>query len=220
MIGCSSLYAQASEIYTEGYFEYQQQDDSIVICYYFGKETEVTVPAMIAGNPVSTIASGAFTDCPEVTTIYLPDTVMTIESGAIGDGIRVVYNGNTYTPETENTPETEKAAQTPKVVESVSGGEAPASVPESSKGNIEEVEADLPEEYTTVKQADGTVKIYNAAGEEVILGENGEILTSTIEAEKETNNRLWMVFIVLIIAAGFVILILLKNKRTHKKMEA
>jgi predicted nucleic acid-binding Zn-ribbon protein len=86
--------AFAAETYTEGYFYYQVEDHSITITGYFGRDSEVTVPAMIAGDPVNTIGSGAFLNTA-AKTIYLPDTIMTIETGAIGQGISVVYDSNT-----------------------------------------------------------------------------------------------------------------------------
>ena len=79
--------------YTEGYFEYEVTDSSVTITGYFGRETDVTVPAMIAGNPVNTISTGAFINTT-VKTLNLPDTIMTIESNAIGTSIKVVYNEN------------------------------------------------------------------------------------------------------------------------------
>lgn len=86
---------RGATVYTEGYFEYQVKDGGIVICGYFGRESEVTVPASIAGYPVSVIGSGAFSDCEQVNKINLPDTVMTIQEGAIGGTQTVVYNSNT-----------------------------------------------------------------------------------------------------------------------------
>lgn len=87
------IQAQAEQIYTERYFSYKIQEESIVICEYWGRETEVTIPASIAGYPVSVIASGAFIGS-KVEKIYLPDTIMAIESNAIPLGTVVVYNSN------------------------------------------------------------------------------------------------------------------------------
>ena len=97
LLGATAL---ASSNYTEGYFAYQIEDDSVTICGYFGKESEVTVPAMIVGNPVSKIAKGAFADNTTVQKVNLPDTIMTIEEGAFASGISVVYNSNTGEPVT------------------------------------------------------------------------------------------------------------------------
>ena len=90
----------AADVYTEGYFKYRVEKDSVTICDYFGKESEVTVPARIVGNPVSKIAKGAFDDNSKVKKVNLPDTIMSIEEGAFAAGIRIVYDSNTKNPVT------------------------------------------------------------------------------------------------------------------------
>ena len=92
--------ALADEIvYTEGTLYYVVRDDSITITGCFGRDAEVTVPSMIAGTPVNTVARGAFTENSYVKTLKLPDTISKIERGAIADGIRVIYNANTDHPQ-------------------------------------------------------------------------------------------------------------------------
>ena len=49
----------AEGTYTEGYFQYEIVDEGIVITGYFGSEKTVTVPADIAGYPVSEIGEEA-----------------------------------------------------------------------------------------------------------------------------------------------------------------
>ena len=46
--------------FIHGYFRYTVENQSVTITAYYGDERVVTVPAMIGGNPVNTIASGAF----------------------------------------------------------------------------------------------------------------------------------------------------------------
>ena len=94
----AAAFASSSDVYTEGYFKYRVEKDSVTICDYFGKESEVTVPAMIVGNPVSKISKGAFADNSKVKKVNLPDTIMTIEEGAFASGIRIVYDSNTKNP--------------------------------------------------------------------------------------------------------------------------
>lgn len=89
------LTAFADQIYTEGCFEYRVEEEAVIICGYFGKETEVKVPASIAGNPVSVIARGAFSSSETVKKVQLPDTIMTIEKGAFASETQVVYGSNT-----------------------------------------------------------------------------------------------------------------------------
>lgn len=90
--------AKAGTTYTEGSLHYEVEDNSIKITQYFGSKEEETVPAMIAGYPVSTIASGAFSDATTLKKLNLPDTIMTIEKDAIAAGIQIVYNSNTSEP--------------------------------------------------------------------------------------------------------------------------
>lgn len=94
---CTAFVLAASE-YTEGYFKYRIEDSSVTIYEYFGSEKEVTVPSLIAGNPVNVIAAGAFSSESGVEKVNLPDSIMTIERNAIGQGIQVVYNSNTDNP--------------------------------------------------------------------------------------------------------------------------
>lgn len=93
-----SVQVCAEDIYTEGYLEYHLRDNIISICGYFGNESEVTVPASIAGYPVSEIGAGAFADAGTVTKVNLPDTIMRIEKGAFAGGQTVIYDSNTSDP--------------------------------------------------------------------------------------------------------------------------
>lgn len=88
----ASLTALAAE-YSEGYFHYTISDESITITDYFGDEETVTVPALIAGIPVNSIASGAFAGSG-IKVLNLPDTITSIEGGAIDIGVVINYNSN------------------------------------------------------------------------------------------------------------------------------
>ena len=90
---CAPLRAKAAEVFTNGYFQYVVEDHSVKIVSYFGTQEEVTVPNMIAGNPVNEIAKDAFAGNKDVKKVNLPDTIMTIEEGAFGEGQTVVYDG-------------------------------------------------------------------------------------------------------------------------------
>lgn len=81
-------------IYTEEYFEYYIEEESITICGYFGSEREVTIPPAIAGYPVSKLAAGAFSESDSVEMVNLPDTIMSIEEGALSGKQKVTYNSN------------------------------------------------------------------------------------------------------------------------------
>lgn len=62
----------------------------MTIIGYTGREENVTVPSMIGGYPVNTIAPEAFAGTG-VTSVVLPDTIMTVEEGAFGPGQTAVY---------------------------------------------------------------------------------------------------------------------------------
>lgn len=100
LVGVSAPAARADDtVYTEGTLYYTITNESITITGCFGKNEEIHVPAMIAGIPVNTIASGAFANNEYVKTVYLPDTISKVEPGAFGEGVRVIYNANTDHPQ-------------------------------------------------------------------------------------------------------------------------
>ena len=59
-------------------FTYEEDDGTVTILSYIGKEKSVTVPAEINGLPVTEIGESAFADS-SVTSVVLPDTVTEIE---------------------------------------------------------------------------------------------------------------------------------------------
>lgn len=85
MIGLSlkSLYVEASNYYTEGYFQYYEQDDEIVIYKYFGKEEKVVIPESIANLPVCNIHENAFDEAKTVRTLRIPYTVKEVGKDAL-----------------------------------------------------------------------------------------------------------------------------------------
>lgn len=174
LIICLSLSAFAAEVYTEKTFEYTIADESVTIVGYFGNDAEVTVPSMIAGYPVNAIATGAFTRAT-VKTLYLPDTIMTIEPGAIRAGITVVYNANIAPP--ENTPESEETPNIPeetlnntdpqpntagkndtKNTANTENNDTPATTatPDDSSGSVVEEDVELEEPEVTAALTDKT----------------------------------------------------------------
>lgn len=97
----TTVWASESDptVYTEGTLYYTISNNSVTITGCFGKKEEVTVPAMIAGYPVNTIAKGAFTSNTYIKKLNLPDTISKVEEGAIPDGLKVIYNANTDHPQ-------------------------------------------------------------------------------------------------------------------------
>lgn len=49
---------------------------------HYSGSSEVTVPEVVNGQPVTEIGSGCFSGCSDITTVILPDTVTTIQHGA------------------------------------------------------------------------------------------------------------------------------------------
>ncbi len=86
------FFVEATSVYSNGYFRYTVDDHSVTIISYTGNETEVTVPNMIAGNPVNVIGKGAFVKNESVNVIHLPDTIMSVEEDAFGEGQKVIYD--------------------------------------------------------------------------------------------------------------------------------
>ena len=149
-----TAFAEA-DVYTEGTLYYTIANESVTIVGCFGKLESITVPASIAGYPVNTIASGAFTGNKYLKTLYLPDTITSIQGGAIGSGIAVVYNANTdqpqsyptdlilgVAPEVAPTTETEQQGQS-QDTSSQNQSNTPASTGSSASGQTT-VEDDAP----------------------------------------------------------------------------
>lgn len=80
--------------YTYKSFNYTEENGSVTITGCFGDDETVVVPAVIAGNPVNSIAAGAFDGNTSMKTLYLPDTVMVIEDGALPVGVRLQFYVN------------------------------------------------------------------------------------------------------------------------------
>ena len=114
------LHAFADDtVYSQGYLLYKIEDGGITIVRYVGDDEEtVIIPNMIANYPVSKIAAGTFDDCPQVKTVYLPDTVMEIEEGAIPSGIHVIIDYNLVTDHPDPSAEPIVPAPTGEVVSS------------------------------------------------------------------------------------------------------
>jgi len=91
LLASMTVTAFASTVYSEGYFHYTIEDESVTIVDYFGSDSVVTVPKMIAGYPVNTIAAGAFANT-KAAKVYLPDTIEKVEEGAMGSAEAVLEN--------------------------------------------------------------------------------------------------------------------------------
>lgn len=203
-ISCS-LTAFASDIYTEGYFKYQVEEESVIICGYFGSEAEVTVPSVIAGLPVSKIGKGAFMECPNVKTVNLPDTIMEIENEAIARGIQVVYNSNTDTPVQSDALEEASGAD---VTNDVKNKNAFSENEKEDSVSIEEAEAGLDETEMLTDDEDKKADVdENGEEEDLIRAEDFEL-----KPKKSIVVGIVVLFLVV------VIVILILRKRKCKRM--
>ncbi len=69
-----TVYAQAAETMEEGGFSYGVDDaGNGIIKKYTGTETEVTIPSVIGGAPVTQIWCDAFRGCTHLTAVTIPD---------------------------------------------------------------------------------------------------------------------------------------------------
>lgn len=152
----TGAFAHAETTYSEGYFYYTVADESITITGYFGKEKEITLPVMIAGYPVNTIAAGAFQNT-SAEKLLLPDTITSIEENAIGFGVSIVYNYNVG----------DDSVRTDNPEESTSAGSSEETAPQTpSDSQLEVVEVTLEEEETQSSLA---------ATEETTVSESAEV---------------------------------------------
>ena len=201
-----SINAHAATEYVEGYLRYTVEDGSVTIAGYNGGESEVTIPSKIAGVPVNTIASGAFSNASAVKKINLPDTIMTIEEGAFAQGQTIVYNSNTdntviTNPEQPINPEQPTNSEQPTNPEQLTNQEQPSSEntettpdkaaedktgnnvkQEEKTGSVEEVDIDFDDGESSISSSE----------EEMVDSTSSAEKTSTIndnESNKEDNNK-------------------------------
>ena len=64
--------------YSFGHFYYHSHNGYVSICGYLGRETEVEIPSVMSGRPISEIESGSFQGCNTIETITVPDTVVMV----------------------------------------------------------------------------------------------------------------------------------------------
>ena len=80
----ASLTAQAwqEETFTEGEWTYLPVDGGINICGYGGSDTDVTVPAKVAGKKVVEVGLGSFSSNGDIVSVTLADGIKRIGEGA------------------------------------------------------------------------------------------------------------------------------------------
>lgn len=188
---CFTSETIAATTYTEGYYYYEVQDESIVITGYFGSDTEITVPARIAGYPVSKIASGAFSHASTVKKINLPDTIMTIEEGAFALEQTIVYNSNMNNQEQPTNPKQPTNSERPTTAEQPTNSTQPVS--ENTSANQENTNAD--KSNTNVQQGEkpGSVEEVDIdlddADSSIASSETKQVLPEENTATENSNNE-------------------------------
>jgi hypothetical protein len=65
-----------------GDFSYETNGGGITITRYWGQGSDVVIPTMLDGLPVTKITRPGFRDCATLTSVMIPDTVTVIGSGA------------------------------------------------------------------------------------------------------------------------------------------
>ena len=80
---------------------YEVYEDHVEITGYYGDDEEVVIPAQIEGLPVTVIGSWAFSECYSLTSVFIPDSVTSIEVYWLMDcenltGIHVDENNPNY----------------------------------------------------------------------------------------------------------------------------
>ena len=200
LVGVSAPAARADDtVYTEGTLYYTITNESITITGCFGKNEEIRVPAMIAGIPVNTIASGAFAENQYVKKVYLPDTISKVEPGAFGDWVKVIYNANTDHP--QDTPTdlilgllTPAASDPPEPTDPPAEQTQPTATPVTGSSTGEDTEPDptaTPKPVTTQKPSGTQTTAANATatpdpGDEVPGTAFGEDDVDADDDSKET----------------------------------
>lgn len=168
LIGLIPVQVRAEEDtnrYSFGHFYYHSHNGYVSICGYLGRETEVEIPSVMSGRPVSEIESGSFQGCNTIETIIVPDTVVMVYedsftgasslkkiiSHTVGveikadSGVTIEYvNDNNHQPEDETNP-SEPAG--PSEETNPSGGTNPpeeTTPPEDNHGDSDEPDIAVP----------------------------------------------------------------------------
>ena len=175
MMGISTT-VWAGESYVYGYFHYTVADDSVTITGYTGDEEVVKIPSMIAGNPVNTIASGAFAGAENTATIYLPDTIMTVESGAFSAVQSVVFSGG-------------NAADTVPLQEDKENGTNSTGSASNQEGSGADNDSNVPDEGGSKTdeeaQEDGTIRgIRDGKGNLITTDDEGNLIRVDTEGNE------------------------------------
>lgn len=83
------LIAVSATAYQSGDFAYDHNGIEATLTGYSGVEDVVEVPAELGGYPVTMIAAEAFADCPDLTTVVCPTTVVSLGANLFDGSLKV-----------------------------------------------------------------------------------------------------------------------------------
>ena len=247
LLSSTVAFAENVTTYTQGALYYTVGDASVTITGCFGKDETVEVPASIAGNPVNTIAAGAFTGNNYVKEVILPDTIMTIEEGAFASNITVLQKqesvaniGDTDQEKSDSSDEKDSNENSDHSEESGSSGIAGNNTANgsyivlqqgSSTQSNEAENADASSDAAVATTQEDTASDEGAAEEkDANVNEGEESGVESADAEAELNSRntekenqgkhsLWVVAIVAIAAAAVLCVVVWKKKKNPKQSD-
>ena len=164
---CIRAYADS---YIHGYFRYTVEDNSVTIIAYNGSEEEVTVPSMIAGNPVNVIGPDVFAKNPYVKVVYLPDCIMEIDETAFSPDQQIIYYSQGPTQSTESSEESNKSESIP---EENSNTETTS---QDSDGNYESTAPEESSVYTELENSWSDLGLVDKAGNLITVDSEGNLV--------------------------------------------
>ena len=215
-------FAESVTTYTQGALYYTVSDASATITGCFGKDETVEVPASIAGTPVNTIASGAFTENASIKEVILPDTIMTIEEGAFASNITVLQKQGSVSVGTEGTGSTTS--------NNAGSGQDTATAPGSNTANgtyiVLQQGSSAPSNETehtdaSSSSADSSMQAEVASNGGVAEEQDADadVETNSLSTQKEYEGAQiwWIVAILAIAAAAALSVVVCKQKKKHPK---
>lgn len=212
-----SLTTNAFADYSEGKLYYTIDDGSVTITGSFGKDETITVPSSIAGYPVNTIAAGAFTGRTNLKTLNLPETVTTVEEGALPANITVNYNYHSDTSgdtsgdgTTEDTPATK--------TEEGNGGTVTQN-PDGSKtfsvtGKSENPAADVGTKTDNSVSTDTDIATEQKTEDTPDI--DGSLMNGNITAAQVTGGSIWVLLAIILGCVGTVVAVCVVSFRKKK----